>query len=169
MKNNIVLCGFMGCGKTTTGKALAKALNLSFVDSDAVIEQTEGKAITEIFAEQGETRFREIEKSVIKSLSQQNGLVIATGGGVMLNRENTDALKNTGLVIFLDVSKDEVLKRLENDTTRPLLQRPDREKAICELLGARRPYYLAAADIIADANGSVTAVTEEILKQMKNL
>lgn len=169
MKNNIVLCGFMGCGKTTIGKALAKALSFSFVDSDAVIEQTAGKTITEIFAEHGEAYFRGIEKSIIKSLSQQKGLVIATGGGVMLKSENAEALKKTGSVIFLDVSKDEVLKRLENDTTRPLLQRPDRENAISELLIKRRPCYLDAADITVNADTCVETVTEEILKQLKNI
>ena len=87
----------------------------------------------------------------------------------MLNHENTEALKKTGTVIFLDVSKDGVLKRLENDTTRPLLQRPDRENAISELLSKRRSCYLDAADITVNADNCVETVTEEILKQLKNI
>ncbi len=169
MKNNIVLCGFMGCGKTTVGKALAQRLNLQFVDSDTVIEQVQGKTVTEIFAQNGEAYFREIERNVIKSLVAKSGLVIATGGGAVLNPENVNALKTNGTVVFLDVSKNEVLKRLKDDTTRPLLQRPDRETAVDELLNARRPCYIAAADIAVNADSDALTVAEEIIKQLKTV
>ena len=143
---NIVLCGFMGCGKTTVGKRLAKELGRKFYDTDDMIVEEQGKSITKIFEEVGECGFREIEKSIIKKASQLENAVIATGGGVVLNSENVETLKITGKIVFIDVTAQMVIARLKNNKTRPLLQRPDKEKVIEKMLTERRPKYLSAAD-----------------------
>lgn len=164
MENNIVLCGFMGCGKSTVGRALAAKLGFKFCDSDTVIEQREGTAISNIFAEKGEGYFRELEKTVIRELSEQNGLIIATGGGAVLNPENAENLRRTGLVIFLDITPKAVLKRLEGDTTRPLLMRNDKEAAVNELMTKRKPLYTAAGHFTVNAEQSVDEVVEKIIE-----
>lgn len=164
MKNNIVLCGFMGCGKSTVGRALAAKLNYKFCDSDAVIEQREGMSISNIFAHKGEPYFRELEKTVIRELSEQKGLIIATGGGAVLNSENAENLRRTGLVIFLDITPEAVLKRLEGDTTRPLLMRDDKEFAINELMTKRKPLYAAAGHHTVNAEQPIEKVIEKIVE-----
>ena len=164
MKNNIVLCGFMGCGKSTVGRALAARLNYEFCDSDAVIEQREGTAISTIFAEKGEGYFRELEKTVIRELSEQKGLIIATGGGAVLNPENAENLRKTGLVIFLDITPKAVLKRLEGDTTRPLLMRDDKEAAVNELMTKRKPLYASAGHHTVNAELPVEKAVEKIVE-----
>ena len=98
MKNNIVLCGFMGCGKTTVGKAFAQKYNMRFVDSDSCIEQHEGKTVSKIFEQNGEKYFRKLEHDILSELSNQSGLVIATGGGAMLDPENVRVLKEKRLL-----------------------------------------------------------------------
>ncbi len=163
MKNNIVLCGFMGCGKSTVGKILAERLELCFADSDAVIEKHESMKISDIFARCGEEYFRNTESLIIKGLSERSGLVIATGGGAVLNPQNAEALRTTGTVIFLDVTPETVIERLKDDTERPLLQRPDRELAVRELMEQRRPKYEAAAHFTVDANRKPEFVAEEII------
>ncbi|MBO5745918.1 MAG: shikimate kinase [Clostridia bacterium] len=163
MQNNIVLCGFMGCGKSTVGKLLANRLNFTFCDSDFSIEQREGCSISEIFSRHGEEHFRATEKEVVKELSAQKGLVIATGGGVVINPDNAENLRKTGLVIFLDVTPETVLKRLEGDTTRPLLMRDDKETAVRELLNCRKPIYKTAAHFTVDANHEAQKTVEEII------
>lgn len=163
MKNNIVLCGFMGCGKTTVGKVLAKALNFEFADSDSFIEQKEGKSISEIFAENGEEYFRKAETQAVKELALKSDTVIATGGGAMLKTENANALKDKGFVVFLDVSPETVVKRLKDDATRPLLKRADRDRVIKELMSSRRPYYLTAADVTVNADGDATDIAREVI------
>ena len=164
MKNNIVLCGFMGCGKSTVGRALAARLNYDFCDSDAVIEQREGISVSSIFAQKGEGYFRELEKSVIRELSDQKGLIIATGGGAVLDPENAASLRKTGLVIFLDITPDAVLKRLEGDTTRPLLMRDDKEAAVNELMTKRKPLYATAGHHTVNAELPVEKVVEKIVE-----
>lgn len=163
MQNNIVLCGFMGCGKSTVGKLLAERLKLTFCDTDSYIEQREDCSISEIFERRGEDCFRTVEKAVIKELSNKKGLVIATGGGVVINPNNAENLRKTGLVVFLDVTPETVLKRLEGDTTRPLLMRDDKETAVRELLNRRKPIYQAAAHFTVNADREALKVVDEIV------
>lgn len=163
MKNNIVLCGFMGCGKSTVGRLLAHKLGLSFCDTDEIIEQRENITITEIFECKGEEYFRNAETAVITELSQKSGLIISTGGGAMLRRKNADALKENGLIVFLDVSPETVVERLKGDTSRPLLQRPDRDSAIARLLEERRPFYEYAAHITVNSNYEPQKIISDIL------
>ncbi len=169
MKNNIVLCGFMGSGKTTVGKAVAEALNFEFVDSDYYVQQKLGRTISEIFAENGEEYFRNAETEALKELATKTNTVIATGGGAVLKAENISLLKSSGLVVFLDVSPETVINRLKNDTTRPLLMRPDRDNVIRELLTLRKPLYLTAADVVLTAENNAQNTSKIIVEKFLNL
>lgn len=146
MKPNIVLCGFMGCGKTTVGQHLSLALHLPFYDSDEVIEQQAGKTISQIFAEDGEAAFRTMERQVIAQLTQHQGVIIATGGGVVLDPQNVAALKETGTIYHLDPSVEKLMENLENDHTRPLLEVPNREQRIRQLHRERESRYTSVRD-----------------------
>ena len=138
---NIVLVGFMGTGKSATGKVLAKRLGREFVDMDSVIEQRQGKPIPAIFAEQGEPYFRQLERALVQELAARGGLVIAPGGGIVLNPENIKDFSRTGLVVCLRATPEMILKRVGNDTNRPLLQGGDKLQKIKDLLGKRQALY----------------------------
>lgn len=163
MKRNIVLCGFMGCGKSTVGRLLAELTGYTFSDSDEVIERAEGRTIKQIFAENGEEYFRRLESDTVKRLSEGSGLVISTGGGVVLNAENVRLLRETGFVVYLRVSPETVIKRLRNDRSRPLLMRPDRDKAVKELMGNREPLYKAACHAVTDADRGARETARDIM------
>ncbi len=165
-KKNIILCGFMGCGKSTVGALLAKKTGMSFIDMDSYIEKKEQKTISSIFEEHGEEYFRALEREAAKELAEKNGLVIAAGGGTLVYQANVDTLKASGKIVLLDISVETVAKRLENDTTRPLLNRPDKEEAMRELYNRRLPLYRAAADIVVDADNSPMQVCMDIMKDI---
>lgn len=165
---NVVLTGFMGTGKTEVGKILSQRLGFLFVDVDTEIEKEEGMKITEIFKKYGEPRFREIEADVIKRISDKEGLVISTGGGAVLRKENMDNLRRKGIIVCLTASAETILKRTSNSDDRPLLQVEDPLKRIKELLEFRKPYY-EKADIMIDTEGrSPIEVAEEIIQKMKD-
>lgn len=159
---NIVLCGFMGCGKTTVGKRLAPMLGYRFVDMDWYIEQQAGKRISDIFADEGEAAFRALEHAACETLGADSGLVLATGGGAVLRADNAAALKANGTIVWLRVTPETVLERLADDHTRPLLLREDKEAAVRELMAAREPLYNAAADVVIDADGDPLTVTRAV-------
>lgn len=121
MKTNIVLYGFMGAGKSTVGEQLAKTYELKLMDTDRILESQEGVAVEEIFRVKGENYFRGIERDVVRALAQRDGLIIATGGGVPLDRSNVDQLAEKGLGIYLRANARTLAKRLEGSTGRPLL------------------------------------------------
>ncbi len=131
---SIYLIGMMGSGKTSTGRPLAKRLGYGFVDTDAVIEQVAGCTIPEIFERDGEAGFRLIESQVLNAISQRHSLVVATGGGVVSKPENWGQL-HSGIVVWLDVNRAQLIERLRDDSTqRPLLQQPNPEAALDTLL-----------------------------------
>nr|WP_319489138.1 shikimate kinase [uncultured Caproiciproducens sp.] len=170
MKNkfgNIVLCGYMGSGKTSVGSLLAKITGRTFVDMDHYIEKREGMTIAEIFSARGEEAFRIMEREAAKELSLQYGLIIATGGGALLNPENTAALKENGVVVLLDASLDVIRDRLSGDVSRPLLDGPDRKEKMQRLYSERVGVYRAAADFKVDADGCVIRIAEEIRELLK--
>lgn len=138
---NIVLIGFMGTGKSTVGKILAKALGYEFVDSDAEIEKNEGMPIKEIFSRYGESHFRQLESNVISELAAGRRCVIATGGGVVLSKSNIDALKRNGTIICLKASLEAILTRAGKTGSRPLLNGDDPLQAINRLLESRQGLY----------------------------
>jgi len=119
---NIILTGFMGTGKSTVGRLLAKKTGYRFVDTDTLIEQQTGKTITEIFTTQGEKAFRHLETELVKKLAKKGGQVIATGGGLVLNPDNVKELSRTGKIFCLTATADEILQRVkQQENTRPLL------------------------------------------------
>lgn len=164
MKQNIVLCGFMGSGKTVTGKLLAEKLGFKFFDIDDFIEKTEQMTVSEIFETQGESEFRKMETKAAKELGCLSNTVIACGGGTVLMQENVAALKKNGKLFYLEVSPETVLQRLAKDTSRPLLLKTEDKMArIQKLLTERAPLYRATADFVINANQNKVAVVKEIL------
>jgi shikimate kinase len=159
---NIVLVGFMGTGKTVVARLLAKKLKRDFLELDDMIEKKEGLAIKDIFEQKGESYFRRIEKEVVKDACQHKDVVIAAGGGVILDEENLRNLKEDGIVICLKASPDTILKRTKGLKTRPLLNVPDPEKRIAELLKQREPYY-NKADLSIDTDKlSIEQIADKI-------
>ena len=136
-KQNIVLCGFMGSGKTTIGRKLARALQYEFVDMDDYLEKREGKKISDIFAEVGESGFRDIETDCAREISDRTGCVIALGGGAVLRQTNVALYKKNGLLIHLNTPFYRIVQNLSRDTSRPLLQ-GDKEKQTRLLFNKRK-------------------------------
>ena len=169
MKQNIVLIGFMGCGKTTIGTALAEKLEYGFLDTDARIVEKEGRSISDIFAKEGESYFRDVETKTIKELADScEKTIVSTGGGLPLRECNGDILKRLGFVVFLKVGKDTVLKRLEGDTTRPLLQGDDVEGKVERLLEFRNPIYEYTAHVVVSTDDkTVEEIVGEIIRNYK--
>ena len=153
MKDNIALIGFMGSGKTTVGKFLAKTMDMKFVDIYKVIEANEKKSINDIFHEKGQNYFRDLEREVILQESLKNDCVIATGGGSILDNENIKRLKETSFIVFLNATIECLYLRLKDNTTRPILNdAEDKRKLIEELLEKRKFLYQISADYIIDIN-----------------
>ena len=160
---NIILVGFMGTGKSATGRRLAKRLGRRFVDMDAVIEKRSGRTIPEIFARDGEPRFRELERALVRELAGQRDLVIAAGGGVVLNPENVRDFEQTGFVVCLTAPAEIILRRVGHLQNRPLLEGGDKEQRLRDLLEKRRPLYEAIARRVETADLSPDEVAERIL------
>jgi shikimate kinase len=163
---NIYLCGFMGCGKSTVGPALARLLNREFIDFDAYIEKQAGKKVRDIFRENGEQYFRSLEHAAANKISGMNGIVAATGGGTVLSAENVKVLKSSGVIVLIDVPLDVIAKRLEGDSSRPLLQKPDKEEAMRLLFEKRIAVYRSVCDYsVSNAdNRSAYSVASEIAR-----
>jgi shikimate kinase len=142
---NLYLIGMMGAGKTTVGQVLAQELRYRFFDTDAVVQQAAGQSIAQLFATAGEAEFRALETQVLAELSAYNRLVIATGGGIVVKRENWGLLRH-GIIIWLDVPVEQILLRLQGDTSRPLLQDADPAEKVRSLLRQRQSLY-AQADL----------------------
>lgn len=161
---NIILIGFMGTGKSSVGKRLAKKMNYNFIDTDAYIEELEGKKISDIFNEKGEEYFRKLETKVVKDLSHKlEGYIVATGGGLPLRRANQKPLRNMGTVIYLKSSENTIYQRLKYDTTRPLLQGDNPKEKIHKILKQREPIYRRVCHrYIKTDNRSFEQIVEEI-------
>jgi len=165
---NIVLTGFMGTGKTAVGKELAGRLDLKLIDVDTEIEISRKMSISEIFKKHGEQGFREIETEMIKKISQNRNVIISTGGGAVLKRENMDILKAHGIVVCLMASPETILKRTEGNDARPLLQGKDPLGTIKDLLNFRKPFY-ENADIVVDTEDKTPLrIAEEILYKIQD-
>ena len=166
---SIYLIGMMGSGKTSTGRPLAKRLGYGFVDADAVIEQAAGCSIPDIFERDGEAGFRAIERQVLNTISQRHSLVVATGGGVVTKPENWGQL-HSGIVVWLDVDRGQLLARLQADSTlRPLLQQPNPEAALDTLIQQRRPLYGEADLTVVINDETPEAVADGILQLLPGL
>ncbi len=161
---NIILVGFMGTGKTAVANILNRKTGMPLLDTDTIIEQRAGKPITAIFAEDGEPAFRVLENQVAAELAKPSGSILSTGGGIVKNPANIELLAKGGIVFCLQASVDEILRRVEGDTTRPLLQTPDRRGKIESLLTERAPLYAAIPHQIKTDGKTVDQVADEILK-----
>ena len=166
-RKNIVLCGFMGSGKSTIGNLLSRKMGMAFIDLDAYIEKKENKSVSQIFEESGEEYFRQLERDAVKELAYKKSIILATGGGTLTFQENVDVLRNAdNKIILLDLPVEVVSQRLKNDTKRPLLNRPDKEKVMRELYEKRLPLYRSAADISVNAANSPMHVCMEIISNI---
>jgi shikimate kinase len=160
---NVYLIGPMGSGKTAVGKRLATLLGKEFIDSDAEIERRCGVDIPYIFEKEGEARFRDRERDVIAALTALDGVVVATGGGAVLDAGNCERLAATGTVVYLEVTVDAQLKRTQLSRNRPLLKGGDRRTILEQLMSVRRPLYESIADIRIDTTGrQVAAVATDV-------
>lgn len=163
----IFLIGPMGAGKTTIGRRLAQVLDREFLDSDHEIEQRAGASIPLIFELESEAGFRAREKAVIAELTQHPGIVLATGGGAVLDPDNRRCLAGRGFVVYLYASVDEQLQRTRHDTQRPLLQTADPRARLASLLEQRDPLYREIADLLVSSDGQpLRAIVQQILDHL---
>ncbi len=160
---NLFLVGPMGAGKSAVGRHLARLLHLEFVDSDEEIETRTGVDIPFIFEKEGEEGFRKREGKVIDELSRRDGVVLATGGGAIVDAENRNRLGARGFVIYLHTSVRQQLERTRSGRERPLLESDDKEKVLQDLMDERDPLYREISDLIVETDGRrVQTVAREI-------
>ncbi len=166
---NIFLIGSMGAGKTTVGRHLARKLGINFFDTDREIETRCGVSIATIFEYEGESGFRDRESKIIKLLSENSPLVLATGGGSILREENRKILSARGTVFYLKVSLNEQYSRLSHDKTRPLLQTDNPREKLKQIMSERAPLYESVADLVVNSSGrNMRYVVNEIIKHYKD-
>lgn len=165
MKDNIILIGFMGSGKTSVGIRLSYRLKRTIIDTDKWIERRQGMSVSEIFDAQGEKAFRDMETECLKELLRTvDGQIISVGGGLPMREENHGLLKKLGRVFYLSAAPETIYERVKSDTTRPLLQVADPMERIRTLLKQRAPVYEACADVILEVSDKTF---DEILDQIE--
>jgi shikimate kinase len=170
---NIILIGYRCSGKTSVGKILAERAGMAFYDTDDLIKKSAGKSIEEIVEKDGWERFREIEKTVIRDVSQLGNTVIATGGGVVTDEDNITNLKRNGYIVWLEVDADILMTRMEKDmcagNTRPSLTGINPVAETKKVLEMRNPLYRKAADLVIDTGRlSLDDVAERIIKAVSD-
>lgn len=167
---NLILVGPMGAGKSTIGRLLAKELRLPFRDSDKEIEVRTGADIPWIFDVEGEQGFRDREQAVIADLAQDEGVVLATGGGAVMRPENRAALRAGGRVVYLHASIEQQIGRTAKDRNRPLLRGPDPRKVLTDLMAIRDPLYREIADLVIETDERPPRiVVHEIMERLDSL
>jgi shikimate kinase len=167
---NIILIGFMGTGKSSVGRLLARQLDYRFTDTDQLVVQLAGKEIADIFATRGEAHFRELESNALRSLAEQERRVIATGGGIVVREENRALLRALGFVVWLTAREEVIFERVARNKKRPLLQTADPQGTIHRMLGERQALYAAAAQWTIDTSdlphaevaGAITAEARRV-------
>jgi shikimate kinase len=162
---NIALIGFMGTGKSSVGQLVAAQLHFTFLDTDHVIEARAGKTISDIFIEQGETAFRDLEKKIVSELITRKKTVISTGGGLPADSANLASLKTHSLVVCLWASPEKIWERVRSQTHRPLLNEPDPLAKIRSLLADREPYYRQADVLLNTEMRSLKDVAQQVIHQ----
>lgn len=163
----IVLMGFMGAGKTTIGRQLAKTLNCEFIDTDECIEKEQGRKISDIFAEDGEAAFRDMETDLLERLQmREDKFVLSIGGGMPVREENRALLRSIGNVVYLKTSKEEIIRRVSGDTNRPLLQGGALEEKVTSLMNVREQIYIETAhkQVLTDGKSP-----QELVQEIKKI
>lgn len=165
---SIVLIGFMGSGKTTFGKWIAREHGYTFLDTDDMIEEEQQRSINDIFAKEGEEYFRDLETDMIRSLADRDDkVVISVGGGLPVREVNRELMRHVGKVVYLRTTVDELEKRLKGDTKRPLLAGGNVREKIISLMDKREALYLDAADIVVDTTGKRFEQIYDIIKPVE--
>jgi len=167
MLKNIILTGFMGVGKTSVGKKLAKDLGYTFVDTDTCIEADQRRDITSIFEKHGEPYFRDVEARIIKRILEGESQVVSTGGGAVIRDENRDLFKKAGMVICLAARPEVIFERIKQETHRPLLQTADPLKTIKDILEIRAHFYHQADLIVDTSEKTVDEAVHEIKEKVR--
>lgn len=168
-RSNIVLCGFMATGKSSVGRRLGELAGYRFLDLDAAIEEEEGVSIPEIFASRGEPAFRALERRMVERVAGETGLVIATGGGTVVDPGNLDRLRRSGVIVTLTADVGAILERAGRGDDRPMLRADDRERRVRALLEERAPAY-AQADITLDTTRlGVEQAARRLLELLREL
>ena len=162
---NIALIGFMGTGKSSVGQLVAGQLHFSFLDTDHLIESRAGKTISEIFAQDGEPAFRDLERNLVQELGTRKRAVISTGGGLPVGEGNLSSLRTHALIVCLWASPEKIWERVRNQTHRPLLDDPDPLAKIRQLLIDRQPYYRQADVLLNTATRSLNEVAHQVIHQ----
>jgi shikimate kinase len=164
LPENIVLVGFMGTGKSSVGRLLARKLGYRFVDTDHLVVQRTGMEITEIFAQHGEAHFRDLETAVLHHLASTRHQVISTGGGIVLREENRTLLAQLGPVVELRASEEVIFERISRNSRRPLLQTENPRATVANMLHERHSLYAAAASLSVDTSSRThDEVAQEVL------
>jgi len=161
---NLVLVGFMGSGKSAVGRRIAERLGLTFIDMDAEIERAAGRKIADIFAQEGESYFRFLERREAMKLAQRQDLAIATGGGVVLDPDNLKDFRKTGVVVCLFVDGETAFERTKRATHRPLLKSDDPRRRLEELLAKRQPLYQQIENVVDTRGRSIETIVEDVIR-----
>jgi len=167
--SNIALVGFMGTGKSTVGQIVASMLNFDFLDTDEMIEDISGKRVTDIFASEGEERFREYEKMVVQELKSVKGAVISTGGGLITRPENLASLKEHALIVCLWCSPETIYRRVGHQSHRPLLRVENPLETIRQLLNERAPTYRQADVLLNSEFRKPREVATHVVHQFRSV
>jgi len=168
MFKNIFLTGFMGVGKTSVGTQLAKDLGYEFVDTDMLIEADQNMSISAIFEKRGEPYFRDVESNIIREVAAHENQVVSTGGGAVISGQNREAFKKSGFVVCLAARPGIIFDRIKQETHRPLLQTPDPQAKIKELLEGRSKFYAQADFTIDTSDKSIDTVINEIKERIRH-
>ena len=165
--NNIFLIGFMGAGKSTIARTLQAQYGMKLVEMDEQIESEEGMKISEIFAQKGEVYFRSLETQLLESLQNQENTVVSCGGGVPMRECNVEAMRKSGKIVYLSAKPETIYERVRHFHTRPLLEGNMNVDYITQLMDARMPKYLSAADFIVETDGKqAEEISEEIVRKV---
>ena len=161
---NIILIGFMGAGKTSVGRKLANRLGYFFLDTDQQIEKQQSCTIEEIFRYAGESAFRDLETKLLENLQNVHNTILSTGGGMFLRSENQEILKDIGKTVYLQVDRETLKQRLQCDQHRPLLQQPNWQENVNQMLQQREPVYLTADLTIKVQDGPLNVMVSRIIE-----
>ena len=170
MARNIFLIGFMGCGKSSVAEAMESRYGMKRIEMDQIIVEQNQMAISDIFKLYGEEHFRDLESALLEEVQMKENQVVSCGGGVVLRKKNVDIMRQNGIIILLTASPETILKRVENDVSRPVLEGKKTIQGIADLMETRREKYEMAADVtIHTDEKSIAQMCEEIQEKMSRI